>query len=153
VTCARKTAISLFGLDLTYRQKKRLKGIYNAATNVLFEDYFAKTGIATVQSSEVENDEVKDDVFHLFLDLYSRPGDDDPCWWMFTHINEPNARKRILFVKNIEDAANNDFDEVPWVFTTDRYPFDIEFGKGKAPIAGAIYEIDPINPDKYNRIK
>lgn len=148
---ARNTAIPLFGEKITDEQKGRLMEIYQESTDVLFDDFFAKKGIAVVQHSEAEDDNVKEDVINYLLEVYSEPGIEDPYWWAFTHKNSPDERKRIRFVENIEDAADNDFEDIPWVFTLDRYPFDIEFDEGEEPEVG-IYEIDTLNTDKYRKI-
>ncbi|MDE5772913.1 MAG: hypothetical protein K2H86_00465 [Muribaculaceae bacterium] len=149
---ARNTAISLFGEELNEDQKENLMGIYQEATDVLFNEYFNKKGIAVVQNSEVEDENVKDDVLNCLLEVYSEKGNDDPYWWAFTKKESPDERKKIRFVKNIEDASDNNFDEIPWVFTLDLYPFDIEFNQGEEPVEDAVYEIDSVNTDKYNRI-
>lgn len=148
---ARMTAITLFGENITDEQKERLMEIYRQATDVLFDDYFAKKGIAVVQHSEVEDSDVKDDVINYLLDAYSEPGNDNPYWWAFANKVSPDERKKIRFVEKIEDAADNDFDDIPWVFTLDRYPFDIEFEEGDEPVGDSVYEIDP-QTDKYHRI-
>lgn len=148
---ARMTAITLFGEDMTDEQKERLMEIYQQSTDVLFDDYFAKKGISVVQHSEAEDNDVKDDVINYLLEAYSEPGNDDPYWWAFTNKNSPDERKKIRFVEKIEDAADNDFEDIPWVFTLDRYPFDIEFDEGEEPVAG-IYEIDAQNTDRYHKI-
>lgn len=148
---ARNTAIPLFGEKMTDEQKERLMEIYQESTDVLFDDFFAKKGIAVVQHSETEDDNVKEDVINYLLEAYSESGNDDPYWWAFTHKNSPDERKKIRFVENIEDAADNDFEDIPWVFTLDRYPFDIEFDEGEEPEAG-VYEIDNQNTDKYRKI-
>lgn len=148
---ARNTAISLFGEKMTDEQKERLMKIYQKSTDVLFDDFFAKKGIAVVQQSEAEDDNVTEDVLNYLLEAYSESGNDDPDWWMFTHKNTPDERKKIRFVENIEDAADNDFEDIPWVFTLDCYPFDIEFDEGEEPEAG-VYEIDPQSTDKYHKV-
>ncbi len=149
---ARMTAIPLFGENMTAEQRERLMEIYQQSTDVLFDDYFSKKGIAVVQHSEVEDSAVRDDVINNLLDMYSEPGNDDPYWWAFTHKNTPDERSKIRFVENIEDAVDNDFEEVPWVFTLDRYPFDIKFEEGEEPVGDSVYEIDSQNTDKYYRV-
>lgn len=148
---ARNTTIPLFGEKMTDEQKERLMEIYQESTDVLFDDFFAKKGIAVVQDSEAEDDNVKEDVINHLLEAYSESGNDDPYWWAFTHKNSPDERKKIRFVENIEDATDNDFEDIPWVFTLDRYPFDIEFDEGEEPVSG-IYEIDAQNTDRYHKI-
>lgn len=148
---ARMTAILLFGEEMTDEQKERLMEIYQESTDVLFDDFFTKKGISTVQHSEAEDDNVKEDVINYLLEAYSESGNDDPYWWAFTHKNSPDERKKIRLVEKIEDAADNDFEDIPWVFTLDRYPFDIEFDEGEEPVSG-IYEIDAQNTDRYHKI-
>ena len=148
---ARNTAILLFGEKMTDEQKERLMEVYQESTDVLFDDFFAQKGIVVVQHTEAEDDNVKEDVINYLLKAYSESDNIDPFWWMFTHKNTPDERKKIRFVENIEDAADNDFEEIPWVFTLDRYPFDIEFEVGAKPEAG-VYEIDNLNTDKYRKI-
>lgn len=150
---ARRYAISLFAEKLSDEQRADVMEIYQQATDVLFDDFFAKKAIMTVQSVEDAGEDVKNDVIDAFLDWYAEPGNDDRLWWLFTHKNAPEDRKMILFVENIEDAGTNDFDLIPWVFTLDRYPSDIEFNEGEEPVDGAIYEIDPENTDRYIRIR
>ncbi len=147
---ARMTAIPIFGEKLTDEQKERLMKVYQQSTDVLFDDFFNKKGLAVVMDSETEDDNVKEDVIHNLLELYSEPGNDDPDWWAFTHKVTLDERKKIRFVEKIEDAADNDFEEIPWVFTIDRYPFDIEFDE-EDPVAG-IYEIDANDTNKYHKI-
>lgn len=146
---ARMTAIPLFGESITEEQKERLMDIYQQSTDVLFDDFFSKKGIAAVQHSEADDDNVKDDIINYLLEAYSEKGNEDLYWWAFTHKNSPDERKKIRFVENIEDAADNDFVDIPWVFTLDRYPFDIKFDE-EEPVAG-VYELDAQNTDKYHK--
>lgn len=149
---ARMTAIPIFGEELTDEQKERLMEIYQQSTDVLFDDFFSKKGIAVVQNCEIEDNNAKEDALNFLLEMYSEPGNEDLYWWAFTHKNAPDERKKIRFVKNIEEAADNDFEDIPWVFTLDRYPFDIEFDEGDEPVENSVYEIDPNNTDKYHKI-
>lgn len=149
---ARQTAISLFGESLDEVQKERLMAIYEEATDVLFNDFFNKAGIGVVMQSEIEDDMVKEEVINHLLEQYAETGNDDRDWWRFTHKNTPEERKKIRFVEKIEDASNNNFDEIPWVFTLDRYPFDIEFADGEKPTDASVYEIDTENTALYHRI-
>ena len=148
---ARMTAIQLFSQNLTDEQKERVMDVYQQSTDVIFDDYFSKKGIAVVQHSEAEDDNVKEDVINYLLERYSEPCNDDLYWWTFTHKNTPDERKKIRFVEQIEDAADNDFDNIPWVFTLDRYPFDIEFDDNQEPSVG-VYEIDSQDTGKYHKI-
>lgn len=109
---ARMTAISLFDEKLSDEQKERLMEIYEKSTDVLFDDYFAKRAIAVVSHSEVEDNAVKDDVINFLLDRYSEPGNDNPYWWTFINKISPDERKKIRFVEKIEDAADNDFEDI-----------------------------------------
>ena len=149
---ARNTAITLFRESLTEEQKERLMEIYQESTDVLFDEYFEKREIFAIQQCKIEDNSVKDDVLKCLLEMNSKPGNDDPYWWKFTHLNAPEERRMLRFVENIEDAADNDFEEIPWVFTLDRYPFDIEFNEGDEPMTDSVYEIDSENTSKYNRI-
>ena len=148
---ARMTAISLFGEKLTYEQKERLLDVYQQSTEVLFDDFFIKKKLAVMMNSEIEDDNVKEDAIHSFLEEYSEPGNDDPYWWDFTHKITLVERKKIRFVEKIEDAADNDFENIPWVFTLDCYPYDIKFDESEKPVAG-VYELDTQNADKYHKI-
>ena len=148
---ARRYAISLFGEDLDEEQKEGVMEIYEEATDVLFDDFFAKKEILTVLGSEDADNEVKGDVAAMLLEKYAEPGNDDLYWWLFTHKNVPEDRKKIRIVENIEDAADNDFDDVPWVFTLDRIPDDIEFDEGH-PMAGCVYEMDAANDVRYHLV-
>lgn len=148
---ARCTAIALLGEKLTNEQKERLMEIYRKSTDALFDDYFAKKGIAVIQNAEEVDESVKDDLLEFSFDLYSE-GNEDEFWWLFTHKEAPEERKKIRFVEKIEDASDNNFDEIPWVFTLDYIPSDIEFANGEEPTAGAVYEVDAENPAQYHRI-
>lgn len=149
---ARQTAISLFRETLDEQQKERLMTIYEQATDVLFNDYFNKAAIAVVQHSDIQNDAVIQDITEYLLEQYAESGNEDLYWWLFTHKNTPEERKKIRFVERIEDAADNDFEEIPWVFTLDRYPWDIEFAEGEEPTQNSVYEIDSENTDLYHKI-
>lgn len=148
---ARNTTIPLFGEIMTDEQKERLMEIYQQSTDVLFDDFFSKKGIAVLQHCESEDDNVKEDVINYLLEAYSESDSDDLYWWAFTHKNSPDERRKIRFVEKIEDAADNNFDDIPWGFTLDRYPFDIEFEEGEDPKTG-VYWIDSQNTDKYHKI-
>lgn len=148
---ARNYAISLFGEELSQQDKDSLMEVYNGSTDVLFDDYFAKKPIMLVETMTDINDDLKDEVLDDLLAKNAEPGNDDLYWWFFTHKIAPAERKKILFVENIEDAANNDFDKIPWVFTLDRYPFDLEFDTEEEPTAG-VYKIDAADTGRYHKI-
>lgn len=149
---ARMTAIPLFGECLSESQKEKLVGIYNSTTDALFENYYNIKGISIINDSSLQ-EEVKDDIMEYLLNVYLPSENDDLLWWMFTNMEAPEDRKKIRFVANIEDAADNDFEEIPWVFTLDRYPFDLKFLPGEKPTTDSIYEIDKENTNLYHRIR
>lgn len=149
---ARRMSITLMGENLTESQRGRVMEIYNKSTDEIFDDNFCMKAIRVLYSDDIKDDEVREDIVEKLLESYSLPDNDDPFWWMFTHMMIPDERRKIRFVANIEDAAGNDFNEIPWVFTLDRYPFDIKFKKGISPAEDSVYELVKDNPVLYKRI-
>ena len=147
---ARNYAISLFDENLTDEQKKRLKEIYDCLTQELLETSKWRVEVAINDAEDVAQ-EIKDDCELCLLKSISQPDDKDLIWWLFAHKVAPEDRQRIRLVENIEDAADNDFDTIPWVFTTDYTPSDLDFGKDYDELpAPGIYEIDESDPDCYH---
>ena len=147
---ARRYAISLLAENLPDEQMDDLMEIYQETTDFLFDNFFAQSDLAAIESAENVSNDVKEDVTnHVLQDMAVRDNPDE-FWFLFTHIESPENRQKLLLVEDIRDAALYDLTDIRWVFTLDRIPADIEFEEEK-PCAGT-YTLDEHNYSKYHLI-
>lgn len=144
---ARDYVIALTQEITTEEWVRLLPGIYEELTSDLFDNMFNLKPMMTVLNHHNVPEKVKEDAFDHLLNISEE--NDDPYWWMFTHCINLENRQKILIVNDFSEGGDNDFEDIPWVFTIDRLPFGIEFDPGH-PIAGLVYVVDPYNPELYH---